>query len=434
MKMKKEQNEKISRSLTFKGIMIGVLALAMLIPTFMVQGLILERQQTRHEAIRKIDAKWSYAQIISGPILVIPYTTSFLVDNELTKTKEHTFNITPEDLRINTQLLPEERHYGIYKTILYKSSITMAGNFSALTTEMLPEGEIHWDRAYLTLGLSDLRGISENIQFNLNEKIFEVHSAGNHTRTGESLVVKADNIIPDTPLSFNCTMAIKGSTSISFLPVGRTTSVLVDGAWKSPGFIGNYTPEYTLDDNGFKSEWKVLHFNRNIPDNWVDNSVNLSEDTSFGVSLVDTVDIYQQNMRSAKYAFMFIALSFVVFFFVEVISHKRIHPIQYLLVGVALIIFYSLLLSFSEPIGFGPAYLIASVATISLITMYTSTIFKNKKLTSVLAFILSILYIFLYIILQLEDAALLAGSIGLFIMLGIIMYFSQKIKWYNEVE
>lgn len=206
------------------------------------------------------------------------------------------------------------------------------------------------------------------------------------------------------------------------------------GAWKSPSFIGNFSPEHTITDEGFEASWSILRFNRNIPDMWTDNYVDSFYDSSFGVNLVDPVDHYQQNMRSAKYAIMFIALTFVVFFFVEILTRTRIHPIQYLLVGIALILFYSLLLSISEQINFAAAYLIASVAIIGLITAYTHSIFKNKTQTGALALFLFILYLFLYVILQLEDVALLIGSIGLFIILAVIMYFSRKINWYKQED
>lgn len=434
MTQEKAPKEKFSRSFTFKGMMIAILTFLLLIPSCMVQELIRERQHTRNEAVSKIDAKWSHAQVISGPVLSVPYTVA-VTDNGKTKIEERIFNIAPEKLVINAELFPEERHYGIYKTILYKSTAVMSGEFSPAIQKTLPKGDIDWSRAYIKFGLSDLRGISEDIRFGLNGKTFGVHAAGQYENLiSEVLIVNADNIDPDITLAFNCRMELKGSNSINFLPVGRTTSVSVGGAWPSPGFIGNYTPEYTLDEDGFKADWNVLHFNRSIPDVWIGNSGISGSEVSFGVNLVDTVDIYQQNMRSAKYALMFIALTFVVFFFVEIISRKRIHPIQYLLVGVALILFYSLLLSISEPLGFGWAYLISSVATICLISTYASAIFKNKKLTFLLAAILAALYIFLYVILQLEDVALLAGSIGLFVILGIIMYFSQRIKWYGETE
>ena len=197
--------------------------------------------------------------------------------------------------------------------------------------------------------------------------------------------------------------------------------------------VDNSTPDYTLSDGGFEAKWEVSRFNRNMPDVWYDGDNIYSErDISFGVNLVDMVDVYQQSLRSTKYALMFIVLTFVIFFFVEIFTHKKIHPIQYVLVGVALVLFYSLLISLAEMLGFGFAYLISSVATIGLITAFAGAIFKDRKPTITLAVILSALYAFLYVILQLEEAALLAGSIGLFVILGVIMYVSNKIKWYNE--
>ena len=219
---------------------------------------------------------------------------------------------------------------------------------------------------------------------------------------------------------------LKGSSNINFIPVGKTTQVQMNGAWKSPGFIGSFTPQYSSDDKGFSAKWEILHYNRNIPETWTDNELKSFGETSFGVNLVDTLDQYQQNMRSAKYSLMFIALTFVVFFFVEILTGKKIHPIQYLLVGIALILFYSLLLSVSEQINFGKAYLLASIATIGLIAAYAQSIFKNRMHTTILASFLGILYIFLYVVLQLEDLALLFGSAGLFVILGVIMYFSRK--------
>jgi inner membrane protein len=216
--------------------------------------------------------------------------------------------------------------------------------------------------------------------------------------------------------------------------VGQTTSVKVNGGWTAPSFVGAFSPEYSIDNKQFNASWNVLSFNRAIPEFWTDKGVSNISENAFGVNLIETVDHYQQNMRSAKYAIMFIALTFVVFFFVEVLTKKRIHPVQYLLVGVALILFFSLLLSFSEQIGFALAYLIASAATVCLITAYVHSIFKNKAQTAMLAALLCVLYIFLYVILQLEDIALLIGSIGLFIILAVIMFLSRKIQWNKTDE
>lgn len=426
--------EKITKSVTLKGVLIAIMSLILLIPGAMLQELILERQYTRNKAVEKIDAKWSYAQTISGPVLVIPYSQIEERDGK-SVVVENTFCVTPETLNIDAELFPEERYYGIYKTILYRSTLLLEGSFAAMNTVQLPEGDIHWDRACFNMGLSDLRGISDEIEFLVNGTPIMINSSGKSSPLMSEIL--KTNTMPvdfDTTLGFSCRIDLNGSESINFLPMGRNTKVHVAGLWPDPGFVGNYTPEYTLDNGGFKADWNILHYNRTIPDTWVNDIDRSGGGISFGVSLVDTVDIYQQNMRSVKYAFMFIVLTFVVFFFVEIISRKRIHPVQYLLVGVALILFYALLLSISESIGFAWAYLISSAATIALITIYASGIFKNGKQTFALALILTILYLFLYIILQLEQAALLAGSIGLFVILGVIMFFSRRIDWYSEKE
>lgn len=428
---------KINQSITFKALVIGFLTIILLIPGIMIQDLIRERQDRSVETIEKINAKWSNAQTICGPVLTIPYTTQVDANNK-TVLQEHTISITPENLNIDTQLFPEERYYGIYKTILYKSEIDLSGNFDKINYQKTDNSTIHWEQAYLTIGVSDLRGITENISFTLDNKQYPVEAAGNYDRLmGKILVVSlnnADTLLTGQPLNFNCKIKLNGSSNINFIPIGKTSKVHVAGTWKSPGFIGNFSPEHTITENGFDANWSVLRFNRSIPETWIDNQVETFEDASFGVNLIDPVNHYQQNMRSAKYAFMFIALTFVVFFFVEILTKKRIHPIQYLLVGIALILFYSLLLSISEQINFGIAYLIASIATIGLITVYTHSIFKNKVQTGGLAAMLCMLYIFLYVVLQLEDIALLIGSVGLFIILGIIMFFSRKINWYRQEE
>lgn len=438
METKQKKNDKLSQSITLKALIVGVLILLLLIPSVMIQNLIWERKDRSKETIDKINDKWSHAQILCAPILSIPYTTSHTNANEKIVYEHHVLNITPELLNIDTKLYPEERHYGIYKTILYKSDIVMNGQFDAVNRKDIPNSTLHWDKAYIRLGITDLRGVTNNIDFVFNGKEYTAAAGtSNDWFIGKELIVNLDDtksLNSEETLAFNCTINLNGSSSINFIPIGKTTKVHLSGAWKDPGYIGNFSPDHTISEDGFDANWSVLRFNRSIPESWIDSSVEAFSDTSFGVNLVNTVDHYQQNMRSAKYAIMFIALTFVVFFFVEVLTKKKIHPIQYLLVGLALILFYSLLLSISEQITFAWAYCIASIATIGLITLYTKSIFQSWKQTGILTFTLCLLYIFLYVVLQLEDVALLIGSIGLFIILGVIMYCSRKISWYKQEE
>jgi len=427
------ETNKFSQSLTLKAFIIAALTLLSLIPNAMIIMLIHEREDRSTETIRKINEKWALDQTVSGPVLTIPYMT-FSSDVQQKTVQMHQLHLTPEDVKMQVKLFPEERHYGIYKTILYKSEIHISGQFAPLKD--LPENT-DFSQANLSLGISDLRGVTNRLIFKVNDKEYTTETGAGSSKNLKKLVAflkDSADYSPKAPITFECQLNLNGSGSINFIPVGSTTRVEVEGDWKAPGFIGNFAPDYTFTETGFKAVWNVLNFNRSIPDRWIDQDSMTFDDASFGVNLVDTVNHYQQTMRSAKYSIMFVVLTFVVFFFVEVLSKKRIHPIQYLLVGIALILFYSLLLSLSEQIGFLVAYLIAAIATISLIVSYSYSIFKSRKETVILTIMLCLLYTFLYVILQLEDIALLIGSIGLFVVLGIIMFLSRKIKWYKTEE
>lgn len=235
-------------------------------------------------------------------------------------------------------------------------------------------------------------------------------------------------------ITFDCTLHLNGSSAMHFIPVGEHTAVTVNGTWPSPSFVGSFSPQSNIQNDHFTATWSVLSFNRNIPSSWSDDEeIELSQN-SFGVNLISMLDMYQQNMRTIKYAFMFIALTFIAFFFVELYTKKSIHYFQYVLVGVALILFYSLLLSLSEQIGFGWSYLIAAIATTTMIIVYFHSIIRQRNSTILLTGILIGLYTFLYILLQIEDYALLIGSIFLFVILGIIMYFSNRIHFNHSEE
>jgi len=451
---------KITQSLTFKGITIAVLILILLIPGAMIQNLIKERQERSRETIQKINNKWSRSQTLCTPLMIVPYTTTKLDKDKNPFYEEHTLYVTPKELKISATLVPEERYYGIYKAILYKSDIHFEGNFAGLTNLKIDNSELHFDKAQIAIGITDLRGVTQNPDFKIGDKkleptigivklfsvfeedIFDYESKYGSRNSyyrpesvsGKTLIVNLMDIDLADSLFFDCTMNLNGSGSISFIPIGQNTAVTVDGQWQSPSFIGNFSPESTIDNKQFNAVWNILSFNREIPETWSDNNVSDLGGNYFGVNLIQTVDHYQQNMRSAKYALMFITLTFLVFFFVEIFTKKPIQFFQYVLVGTALILFYSLLLSLSEQIGFGWAYLTAGVATILMITVYFYSLIKQKLTTFILASIMVILYSFLYIILQIEDYALLFGSIFLFVILGVIMFVSNKIKLGKQVE
>ncbi|MDL2222917.1 cell envelope integrity protein CreD [Bacteroidales bacterium OttesenSCG-928-M11] len=438
-----------TQSITFKGFIIAFLMLILLIPQGMILGLIKERKQRSAKTIEKINEKWGSDQVIAGPILSIPYTEK-KTNIEMLKSsdekykkqetityEDHELNITPDELTIRVDLHPEEKYYGIYKAILYQSIISMKGNFNKINTENYKDCDFKWEEAYITIGLSDLKGIGNQIDFKVGEEriIAEANNVCNGC-SDKQLVIALSNIkeLNEDVLFFESELNLNGSGSLNFIPMGKSTQVEIVGNWGTPNFTGGFSPESVVEKDYFSAKWSVLNFNRNIPDTWIDTNTIDIEETSFGVNLIEPVNHYQQNERAAKYAFIFIALTFVVFIFVELLTKKQIHPVQYLLIGIALILFYSLLLSLSEQINFSIAYLISSIVTIGLISVYAQSIFKDKKQTGILSSLLILSYLFFYIILQQEDFALLMGSVGLFIILGIIMFVSKKIDFYKRDE
>lgn len=455
---------KFTQSLTFKGITIGILILLLLIPGAMIQELIRERQERSQETIQKISDKWSLSQTLCAPILIVPYTTTKFDQDQKQVQEEHILYITPKNLKINTSLTPEERHYGIYKAILYKSDIHFEGSFDEISQLKIENSVLHYDKAQMVIGITDLRGVVENPEITIRNKKLETtigvvpfftvtenvvvggaskygsreDYVNSNSVSGKTLVVDLKDLnLADSltdQLDFNCQMKLNGSSSINFIPIGQNTHVTLSGDWNSPSFIGSFSPESSIENKKFNATWNILSFNREIPELWSDSNVADIGATSFGVNLIEPVDHYQQNMRSAKYALMFIALTFIVFFFVEIFTKKPIQFFQYVLVGVALILFYSLLLSLSEQIGFGWAYFTASLATILMIAIYFYSLIKQKLATTIMGGIMVILYTFLYVILQVEDYALLFGSIFLFVILGVIMFVSNRINFKKQEE
>lgn len=218
---------------------------------------------------------------------------------------------------------------------------------------------------------------------------------------------------------------------MQFLPLGKTTDVNIQSQWATPSFDGAYLPDSrNISEKGFEAHWNILHLNRNYPQIWTGSKYDPNH-SRFGTHLLLPIDRYKKSDRVSKYAILFLELTFLVFFFMELLKKVFIHPIQYILVGLALVVFYSLLLAFSEHISFNSSYLTATILTLSIVSLYTYVILKSKTVAGLVLGILLILYLFIFTILQLEDYALLIGSVGIFIILSLVMYISKKIDWYD---
>jgi inner membrane protein len=417
--------------------MVVVLMIALLI----IGGLISERAQ-RAAAVRSdIASSWGQRQTVAGPVLVIPFVVRYVDNTGKPQARIERARFLPQRLKTSGRLHPQRRHRGIYDTVLYRADLNVAGSFPRPDFSMwnVPPEDIRWNEAIITIGISDLRGIGGNPSFKWNGRDLAFAGGSGDARlwtTGLAapVALAATDAQKEYPFSFN--LRLNGSEEIRFLPLGGETVVELTSAWPDPSFAGAYLPESReVSPNGFKARWSVSSLARSYPQQWREtgeenaNAFAAIAPTAFGVGLFSPVSHYQKTERSIKYGALFIVLTFLTFFLYELLSPVTLHPVQYFLVGGALCLFYLLLLSISEQAPFAVAYAIASIATIALISLYGAALLRSRMRTLGLAGVLTLLYSYLYVLLQLEDWALLMGSIGLFIILAFVMYATRRIDW-----
>jgi inner membrane protein len=336
----------------------------------------------------------------------------------------------PDTLTMDVDVTPEQRHRGIYQVMLYSSVTRAQGRFSPIALQQLdirPEDAL-WDQAYLCMGLADSKGLKD-IKFTWNNLEAPLNAASINNaivRDGFGANVR---VSADQSFNFSVTISMNGSEQLLFTPLAKKSTVSMVSAWPDPSFTGSQLPDHRITNKGFVATWKNPANTRNFPAAWKGEGAVVTQPTPFGADLFIPVNGYQKTLRSVKYAILCILLTFAAFFIIETVSKRSVHPFQYALIGLALILFYTLLLSFSEYTGFNTAYIIASIATVGLIGWYVRGILQSSKLSAVLGTVLVLMYSYVFTILQLQDYSLLLGSIGLFLTLGVIMYFSRKIQW-----
>ncbi|MDR2635689.1 MAG: cell envelope integrity protein CreD [Campylobacteraceae bacterium] len=444
----------INKAILFKTIAIAVLILLMLIPLAFVESTIDDRGQYKNEAVSKIKTSWGSDIMLAAPILNIPYTyneveTSTVDDKIVQKTVTKTAyaKYAPAELNANIDIKSQVRYIGIFKMPVFTADVTISGYFDE---DKDIKGRL--DESFISLEVSDLKGISEPIlTWGANVQKFEPSLFGTPLSLPSSkqeisrdyyrsyspyVTLKALNSKIDfknKTNKFELKFAIKGSGSIEFIPLGKNSVFHVSSDWADPSFFGAFLPEdKNITDNGFNASWDINYLASSVPQKI--NGADLSS-ASFGVSFLIPVDNYRNAERAAKYGILFIALTFIVCFVFEIATRRPIHPVQYVLVGFAMVIFYTLLISISEFIDFSLAYVISAAAVVSLITLYAKFgIIKDLSAKSTALVVLSLLFLYgyLYMLLQLQDMALFYGSIGLFVMLGVIMYMTRNIEWYIE--
>jgi inner membrane protein len=442
-----ENKSSFFQSTTAKMMLVGLLTLVLLIPLEYVKNLISERSFRKKESVNEVTQLWGKDVQFYGPTLRVPYKTY----EEYNTTNEKTKIVTVQKKAIiqyayffpdklinhtNAKKITSLKR-GIYNNVVFKAEMKFDGNFNKPNYEKLgikPE-DMLWDQSTIIVKTTNLKSVKSDLKFKIENQTldFESKSSEEDTLYGtlETTQFDYNALAKNGNLQFNFHMNYNGSNSIKFIPIGKTTVVNIDSDWHSPSFEGTFAANDTtkiINNKGFHADWKILDINRSFSQQYISKLPNLDEYT-FGVKLIETVDEYQQNERASKYGFLVIGLTFLIFFLIQSISKLNIHIFQYTMLGLALIMFYTLLISITEHSSFAIAYLIASISVISMIIFYSISILKNKKFPLFIGLSLSSLYAFIYVIIQLENYALLVGSIGLFLILGAIMYFSKQIDW-----
>jgi len=442
----------IKTSITARLIMVGFLTLLLLIPLSFIDILIRERSYRQQDVVNEINDKWGNNVLVYGPILKLPYKTYIETSkfNEKTKVyiKETTTEIKyayifPETLDSKSKVDSKKLKRGNFESAVFTTDMAFSGNYTIpdLRSKDIKKEDIIWDKATVIIKTSNLKGIKNEVALNLNNTNYDFETNFNqysdntrqHLDELETGIIDLKDVPKIGHKNFSINMSFNGSRSIQLIPIGKTTTLSMKSNWADPSFIGNFLPNdetKSISKDGFSADWKILHINRPFSQHYVNKIPNLTT-YAFGTKFMVMVDEYKKSERSSKYGFLVIGLTFLVFFLIQTMSKINIHPFQYLMIGIALTLFYTLLVSISEHSNFLNAYLVSGAAVIGLITLYSKSILKNWKFPSFIGTALTALYTFIYVIIQLEDYALLVGSVGLFIILASIMYASRKIDWNN---
>jgi inner membrane protein len=441
----------------FKIGVIGFLILLLLIPLSLFESRLRERLTTRNQAVSEITQTWGSDQFVAGPLLQVPYEKTIIsrkevyIDGKLVKTdvpsiiKRYAWFL-PADYDVKCSLAPSERYRGIYKAVLYRGDFTFKGTFARPNFQewKIDNKAVLWDEASVVFAVTDLRGVTNELNIQFGEKNLPMQPGNSSLGFSNTLRAKLPiDLWKDTTstsnVPFSLSIGLNGSGGVRIAPLGLQTTATIESKWPDPNFQGLFPPvERKISENGFTAEWKVAYYGRGYPQSWLSGSEeerdvdgNAIKKSGFGVDLYTPVDSYRLVERAVKYGILFIVMIFTGFFLFETLGKLRIHPLQYILVGVALCLFYMLLLALSELMSFGYAYLIGAVSSGAMITFYSASVLKGAKRAQLIALELVVIFAFLYTTLQLQDYALLLGTIGLFAALGIVMYATRNVDWYG---
>lgn len=437
---------RFTRSPSFKFFLIAFLVLLLLIPLVMVGGLVSEREGRARSVTSAVARTWGSMQQLTGPYLVVPYTVRVEVqegDKIVQRTSLRRAVFLPDELTFTADAKSGVLHRSIFDINVYTATVDIVGRFAAPDfADVAPDAlEIRWQEATISLALNDVSGLKDAAMLSINGQdklpfqpsigIPGANLRGIHARlTGAPSAATSEAKL--AAFDFQAELHFTGSSSLNFAPAGRETRVAVTSDWPHPSFNGAFLPiERNVTAEGFSAKWRIPHLARSVPQSWttMDGGFDRFLNYQFGVSLNQPVDFYALVTRAVKYGVLFLAIAFMAVFVLELVSKKRVHAVQYVFVGLAMVFFYVLLLSFSEHVGFTIAYIIASAATGGMLAIYVAKSLSSTSSGLLMAIMFALLYGFLFLILQLEDYALLAGALLGFAALTAVMFATLRVDW-----
>lgn len=433
-----------SRSVTLKVVAIAFLILVLAIPLSMIRGVVLDRTGVKSDATSNIQNSWGHEQTIAGPILKLPFTSKEMTADGTTYLADHVALLLMDDSKISADVETKTLSRGIHEVPVYTAKMEIDASFDI---ELLDElgirrADVAWGEAEVLLGISDLAAINSIPVMQSNDVTSEFDGSehqigGLPPQLSANLGLSATDIVDDRFIAVDLQLVFNGSNSLQFLPLAENAVVTATSNWSAPSFSGRRLPaEREVNADGFSATWQSSSIGRKIPARWIDFSVRPEQSGGdvFGVRLMQPVGLYQLMFRALKYAVLFIGLTFVSYFLIESVGKLRLHPLQYLLVGLSNSLFYLLLLSLAEHIGFGLAYVLSSIASAALVVGYSVTVLASRPRAFAMSLVLTGLYTFLYLTLTAETYALLAGSVGLWFILATIMYLTRAFNWYIDED
>ena len=427
-------------SAILKVVAIGILGTCLMIPLTLIWVLVAERSSRRDEVVKDTVSSIGRAQTVGGVVLDLPYEALERQPNGATATVIRHAYVHPEQLTIEATATPEIRHRSLYEVIVYRTTVRLKGTIAPPDLARLNAAPVavHWDRAATTIEIADLRGTLAVSPLTFGDRQVTLEPT-TETDVFAKGVRGVTPLAADaaTPIPFAVDLTLSGSDALRFVPTGKATDVRLGAAWPDPGFSGAYLPTTrSTTADGFQARWQVSYLARSFPHAWIEGTVDRTamqlqrSQATFGVSFVQPVDHYQKTERALKYGLLFVLLTFTVFLLWELLRNLRLHPVQYLLIGAALVVFYLLLLSLTEHMRFAIAYGVAAGATIALVAGYAASALATGVRGALgIGTWLSALYGVLFVLLQLEDVALLVGSVFVFLMLALVMFLTRRIDW-----